>query len=53
MDKVPQNNPKDEVVFEEFTDESGVEITSNSSSKQKVDDEYDNSNNKMKMIMML
>jgi len=57
MDKVPQNNPKDELIFEEFTDESDVEITSNGSSKQKVDDDDDddddNSNNKMKIIIML
>jgi len=50
IDKVPQNNPKDELGLEKFTDESG----STSSSKQQVDDDDDgNSNNKMKIIMIV
>jgi hypothetical protein len=56
IDKVPQNNPKDELELEEFTEESGVEIASNSSSKKKVDDDYDdedNSNNKIKIMIVM
>lgn len=54
IDKVPQNNTKDELGLEKFTDESSVEITSTSSSKRKADDDDDdNSNNNTKIIIII